>query len=499
MIKVAFIGAGGIGWTRTLVRDILTVPELRDTEIALTDIDADRLAVVERVIRRDIDHHKLPAAVAATTDRRAALKDADFVINAVRVGGMDLWRHDVEIPLKYGVDQCIGDTLGPGGIMNGMRSVPVTLEFCRDIREVAAPGAWFLNYVNPMSIVTWAALQEGGVNTLGLCHGVQHTCRLIADVLGLPVNEMDFTVGGVNHMTWFTRLLHRGRDVTARLPDAADTLLEKYPAERVRADLLRRTGYFMTESSGFTAELVPWYRKRPADVQRWSLPGRSHHGGETAGGWRFNMEKDTWFRHLAAELDTALEQPIDLDGRTYEHASYIIEALVTGRTYHGWFNVRNGPAITNLPADAIVETPAFVNREGVHVPAFGALPDVCAGLCAAMVSPQRLAVTAALTGDVDSLRQAMLLDPLTAAVCGTSEIEQMTDALLVAQADYLPRFAEAIPGAKARLAAGEPLGNCDPWPPTRYVPRSIEEMTAEGNDLRDICLSIFTGQHVRAQ
>jgi alpha-galactosidase len=499
MIKVTFIGAGGIGWTRTLTRDILSVPELRDTHIALTDIDTERLAVVERVIRRDIEHHDLPATVSATSNRREALADADFVINAVRVGGMEMWRHDVEIPLRYGVDQCIGDTLGPGGIMNGMRSVPVTLDFCKDIREVARPGAWFLNYVNPMSIVTWAALEEGGVQTLGLCHGVQHTCRLIAEVLDLPLAEMDFTVAGVNHMTWFLRLLHRGRDVTARLPEAAGVLLEKYPAERVRADLMQRTGYFMTESSGFTAELVPWYRKRPSDVEQWAKPGRSHHGGETAGGWRFNTEKDAWFRHLAHDLDTLLLTPIALDARSYEHASYIIEAMVTGRIYHGWFNVRNGGAIANLPADAVVETPAFVNREGVHLPAVGALPAVCAGLCANMIAPQRLAVRAALRGDVDALRQAMMLDPLTAAVCSTAEIEQMTDALLVAQADFLPQFAAAIPQAKARLAAAEPLGTHNLWPPTRFAPRSIAEMQAADNDLRDACLGIFTGQYVRAQ
>lgn len=499
MVKIAFIGAGGIGWTRTLVRDILTVPELRDAHIALTDIDAERLELVAGVIRGDIAHHGLPATLSATTDRREALTGAHFVISAVRIGGMEMWRHDVEIPLKYGVDQCIGDTLGPGGIMNGMRTVPVTLDFCREIREVATPGAWLLNYVNPMSIVTWAALEAGGVNTLGLCHGVQHTCRLIADVMGLPFEEMDFTVAGVNHMTWFTRLLHNGEDVTGRLAAMADVLVEKHPDEAVRADLLRRTGYFATESSGFTSELTPWYRKRPSDLTQWAHPGRSHHGGETAGGWRFNLEKETWFHHLASEVNDVLRAPIDLNERTFEHASYIIEAMVTGRTYRGWFNVRNSGAITNLSSDAIVESPGFVNREGIHTVIVGDLPDVCAGICSNMIAPQRLAVRAALTGDVDCLRQAMLLDPLTGAVCSTAEIEQMTDEMLVAQADYLPQFANAIPGARTRLKAAKPLGILDPWPPTRYAPRTIEALQADNNDLRDMCLSIFTGQHVRAQ
>ena len=499
MRKVTIIGAGGIGWTRTLARDILTVPELRDTAFALTDIDAERLAVVERVIRADIAAHDLPARVTASTDRREAMRDADYVINAVRVGGLEMWRSDVEIPLKYGVDQCIGDTLGPGGIMYGQRTVPVVLEFCRDMREVSKPGAWFLNYVNPMSIITWAVLDHGGVNALGLCHGVQHTSRMIAQALGLDFKEMDFHAAGVNHMTWFQRILHQGRDVTDQLRGATDRFLAEFPAEKVRVDLLRRTGFFTTESSGFVAELTPWYRKRPEDLARWALPGYSHHGGETAGGWRFNVEKQRWFDHLAADLDLELRTPIELDARTYEHAGYIIEAMETGREYRGCFNIRNEDRIPNLSADAVVETPCLADREGIHAPRVGPLPEACAAICNAMIAAQRLAVQAAVSGDVQQLEQAMMLDPLTAAVCTTTEISQMTDELLVAQADYLPQFKDAIPEAKRRLQQAESLGTRDIWPPTRQRPREIAEMERAGDGMRELILSIFTGRHVRAQ
>ena len=499
MPKVTLIGAGGIGWTRTFVRDIVAVPELCDTTFALTDIDAERLGIVERVIRSDLAAHGLPAQVTATTDRREALRDADYVINAVRVGGLDMWRTDIEIPLKYGVDQCIGDTLGPGGIMYGQRTVPVVLEFCRDVRELAKPGVWFLNYVNPMSIITWAALDYGGVNVLGLCHGVQHGSRMIAQVLGMDLKDMDFRAAGVNHMTWFTRLLHKGEDVTGRLLAEAERFESKFPAEKVRVDLLRRTGFFPTESSGFASELTPWYRKRQEDLAQWAVPGYSHHGGETAGGWRFNVEKERWFRHLAEELDRELDKPIELNVRTYEHASYIIEAMETGRVYKGCFNVRNEDCIVNLPPDAVVETPCFVDREGVHVPRFGGLPDICAGICSAMISAQRPAVKAAATGNIRLLKQAMMLDPLTAAVCTTKQISQMTDELLVAEAQHLPQFKDAIPDAERRLQEEEPLGTGDIWPTTRQRPREIAEMDGADDGMRELILSIFTGQQVRSQ
>jgi len=288
--------------------------------------------------------------------------------------------------------------------------------------------------------------------------------------------------------------------VTSKLAGMVDELDRKHPNERVRFDLLRRTGYFPTESSGFAAELTPWYRKNPEAVQQWSIPGRSHHGGETAGGWRFNTEKECWFDHLSDQIDDALSEPVELNARTFEHASYIIEAMETGRVYRGCFNLRNQGCITNLPDDAVVETPCFVDRAGVHVPQFGELPAACAAVCNAMIAPQRLAVKAALTGDADLLKQSMMLDPLTAAAGTTPAIWRMTDELLAAQADFLPQYAEAIAEARERLAQNAELASQDIWPGTRCRPRTIEEMVNDPEcNMREWALRIFTGQHVRAQ
>jgi len=503
MIKVAIIGAGSVGWTRQLARDILTVPELQDTIFSLTDIDEKRMQVSAEAIKGLIARHGLKAQVLTTTNRREALRDADYIINAVRVGGVEAWRKDVEIPLKYGVDQCIGDTLGPGGIMYGQRTVPVVLEFCRDIREVSKPNALFLNYVNPMSIITWAAAKYGRVNVLGLCHGVQHTARLIARVLKAEFKDLDVLAAGVNHMTWFLKIRHKGKDVTHSLLKAFENChdVPELVDEKVRIDLLRRTGYFCTESSGFCSELTPWYRKRPEALPEWiNLDTINHHAGESLGGWRFNMELQEYFSHATQKATQEPDIPLEPQFRSSEHASYIIEALETDRIYRGCFNVVNNHCISNLPPDAIVEVPCYVDRSGVHVSHVGELPPVCAAICNAMVAVQRMATDAAATGDVTLLKQAMMMDPLTSAVCTTPEIWRMVDELLVAQAEYLPQYKEAIPQAKKNIEEHGSLGRHTLWPPTRKKPRTFEEMMKNPEDkfVKEL-QKILRGQMTRAK
>ncbi|MCL4855146.1 MAG: hypothetical protein KJZ78_27605, partial [Bryobacteraceae bacterium] len=253
------IGAGSIGFTRRLVQDILTVPELQDTEFALTDINRQNLDMVSQLVKRDIRANHLDAKVSATTNRRRALEGADYVFSLVRVGGLEAFKTDIEIPLKYGIDQCVGDTICAGGIMYGQRGIPVLLDFCRDIREVAAPGCVFMNYSNPMAMLTWACNQYGGVKTIGLCHGVHHSWEQIANVLDLPMSEVDVVAAGINHQTWFVKVEHKGRDMTGKLLAG----FEKHPVysktEKVRIDMLRRFGYYTTESNGHVSEYVPWY------------------------------------------------------------------------------------------------------------------------------------------------------------------------------------------------------------------------------------------------
>ena len=280
--KVAFIGAGSIGFTRNLLKDLLSVPEFHNIQIAFTDINERNLSMVTQLCQRDIDANGLDIKIQATTNRREALKDAKYVFNLVRVGGLEAFELDVNIPLKYGIDQCVGDTLCAGGIMYGQRGIPVMLDFCKDIREVAHPDCLLLNYSNPNAMVTWACNKYGKVKTIGLCHGVQHGHQQIAEVLGLQQDEVDIICAGINHQTWYISVKHKGEDMTGKLLEG----FEKHPVysktEKVRIDMLRRFGYYSTESNGHLSEYVPWYRKRPEEIMDWiDLSDWIH--GETGG------------------------------------------------------------------------------------------------------------------------------------------------------------------------------------------------------------------------
>lgn len=472
-IKIAMIGAGSIGFTRTLMHDVLGVPELQDTTFAFTDISARNLAMMTQLARKDIAHNKLPAKIEPTGDRRRAIAGADFVVSMVRVGGLEGFKSDIDIPLKYGVDQCVGDTLCAGGIMYGQRNIAAILGFCKDIREVAKPGALFLNYANPNAMNTWAANAYGGVNCVGLCHGVQGGHHQIAEVIQLLVNknrrkgepgfidvtpkDVDIVCAGINHQTWYIKVQYRGEDWTGRLLEG----FERHPTykrtEKVRIDIMRRFGYFSTESNGHLSEYVAWYRKRPADIKKWIDMG-SWINGETGGYLRICTEARNWFH---TDFPNWMRQPAPTLGtraRSHEHGSYIIEGMTTGRVYRGHFNVVNRNAIANLPPDCVVEVPGYVNRLGLQIPRVGELPPGCAAVCNASVNVQRLAVLAAVDGDVTLLKQAMMMDPLVGAVCTTPEISQMTDEMLVAQAKWLPQYRRAIPAAKRRFASEPKLG-----------------------------------------
>ena len=474
-IKVAMIGAGSIEFTRKLVQDILTVPELADTEFAFTDIDKNNLEMVAQLVQRDIAANKRPAKLTATTNRRKALEGADYVFSVVRVGGLDAFKRDIEIPLKYGVDQCVGDTLCAGGIMYAQRGIPALLDFCKDIREVAANGVLLMNYSNPMAMLTWACNQYGGVRTVGLCHGVQGGCHQIADALGIPREELDIICAGINHQTWYISVKHKGKELTGRLLAA----FEKHPVysktEKVRIDMLRRFGFYTTESNGHVSEYVPWYRKRPGEIMRW-IDLDSWINGETGGYLRVCTESRNWFE---TEFPRWLKEPARVyspEHRSEEHGSRIIEAIETGRIYRGYFNVVNNGCIANLPGDCIIEAPGYVDGNGINVPRVGDLPLACAATCNASVQVQRMAVEAAVHGDATLLKQAMLHDPLCAAVCNPDEIWQMADDMLVALAPWLPQYKREIQKARKRLESAKPLGVHKGPGAARLKTRSIAEM-----------------------
>ena len=467
-IKVAFIGAGSIGFTRRLMRDILTVGELAETRFAFTDINRRNLDMVTQLCRKDIADNKLPAKVTATTDRRRAVADADYVVNCTRIGGLEAFKLDIDIPLKYGVDQCVADTLCIGGIMYGQRNIPCVLDFCRDIRDLAADNALFLNYANPNAMNTWAANEFGQVPTIGLCHGVEgghkQICRVIEFLINkgkgpkskgfVPVEtgDVDIICAGINHQTWYVQVVYDGQDWTDRLLAGFEAHPVYSKTEKVRIDVLRRFGYYSTESNGHLSEYVPWYRKRPREIRKW-IDLSSWINGETGGYLRVCTEGRNWFKTDFANWLKAEPHEISPANRSGEHGSYIIEGLETGRVYRGHFNVPNDGCISNLPDDCIVEVPGYVDRNGVSIPQVGDLPLACAATLSASVNVQRMSVHAAAGADVTLLKQAALHDPLTAAVCDPEEIWQMVDEMLVAQRKWLPQYAGEIPAARRRLAA----------------------------------------------
>jgi alpha-galactosidase len=391
----------------------------------------------------------------------------------------------------------VGDTICAGGIMYAQRTIPVLLDICRDIREVARPDALFLNYSNPMAMNTWACNQYGGVPTIGLCHGVQHGHEQIAECIEVWArreglvggdervtrDDVDIVCAGINHQTWYIKVQWRGMDMVPRMLE----LFEGHPShsqrEKVRVDVLRRFGYYSTESTGHLSEYLPWYRKRPEEIRQWADLS-VWINGETGGYLRHCIENRNWFE---TDFPNWLKEPapqIGPENRSSEHGSYIIEGLETGRAYRGHFNVINRGQITNLPDGCVIEIPGYVDRNGISMPVVGDLPLACAATCSASVRVQQMGMEAAVHGDVLLLKQAMLHDPLVGAVCNTEEVWQMADELLAAEAQWLPNYADgAIAAARERLAAHEANGTRVRLRTTegaaRLHTRSVEELALE--------------------
>jgi alpha-galactosidase len=470
-LKIAMIGAGSIGFTRCLMQDLLAVPEFAETTFAFMDIDPRNLDMVSQLCQRDIHANNLPAKIISTLDRREALRDADYIICTIRQGRLDAFQLDIDIPLKYGVDQCVGDTICAGGLMYAQRTIPELLSICKDIREVAKPGALFLNYSNPMAMNTWACNKYGGVQTVGLCHGVQGghwqitSCiemwakeqGLIPQDYKMHRREVDIVAAGINHQTWYIKAAWRGQNMIPLLPELFARHPEYQRTEKVRIDVLQRFGYYSTESNGHLSEYLPWYRKRPDEINRW-IDLSSWINGETGGYLRVCTEGRNWFETDFPQWLKETPPVISSENRSEEHGSYIIEALETGRPYRGHFNVINHGHITNLPDGCAVEIPGYVNRTGINMPVVGDLPLACAATCSASVHVQEMGVEAAVHGDVNLLKLAMLHDPLVGAVCNPEEVWQMADEMLVAQAQWLPNYETEIPNAKARLEKAERNG-----------------------------------------
>jgi alpha-galactosidase len=421
-----------------LVGDMLTFPALDDSEFALMDIDGKRLQQTARVTSEMVEQTGGDARIEATTDRQEALHGADYVLNMINVGGTEPFENEIRIPESYGVEQAIGDTLGPGGIFRGLRTLPTMLDIARDM-ETHCPDALLLNYTNPMAILCWAMFEATSIETVGLCHSVQHTIEAIADYLDVPANEIDHWVAGINHMAWVLTCEHDGEDLCPRLRDAMDRE-DIYEQDTVRFELLDHFGAFPTESSHHNSEYHPYFRTDEDRIEELSGTGYAERM-ETAtylDGWKErSRERDD---SLATDSGQGDDAPVTVE-RSEEYASRLIDAIETDTPRRLNLNVSNrSGAITNLPDDACVEVPCLVDGTGVHPCTVGDLPPQLADLNRSNIGAQRLAVEGFLDEDRERVFQAVKRDPLTAAALTLPESQAMTEDLCAANAEYLPAF-----------------------------------------------------------
>lgn len=435
MPKIAMIGAGSQIFCKTLTSDILATPALQGSEIRLMSRTRPKLDRMHRFIQRMIDENRLPATVSSTLDRREALKDADYVVVMFQVGGVDAFQVDYEIPMKYGVDQCIADTLGPGGVMRANRHIPVLVDMAREMKELC-PGALLLNYANPMAMCCMAlgrVLENG--QFVGLCHGVQTTLDLISGYTGVPKDDIDFLSAGINHMGWFLSLKDKrdGTDLYPRFKELCEKP-EFYVNEKVRIEVMRHFGYFMTESTGHLSEYIPWFRKNQKALDLYC--DEPSFGGETGAYYKYCRMIDDKYK----DVDYLEFESTDISHRSVEYCSYILEARETDKPFRLQGNVRNDGYITNLPDGVCVEVPCMVDVRGLHPLRVGALPSQLAALNQSNVTVQTLAVDAAFSGDPEHLVHAMAMDPLASAVLTLRETREMASEMLEAQRPWLPQF-----------------------------------------------------------
>lgn len=438
MTKITFIGAGSLGFTHELVRDILTFPLLQDVELALMDIHPGRLEWAKRGVEKLIAAGNHPARVTATLDRVEALRGADVVLTTILAGSTEVWRHDIEIPKKYGVDINVGDTRGPSGIFRFLRTINPMMDIVRDMERVC-PNAILLNYTNPMAMLVSAMQKQTFLTVTGLCHSVQGTAMMLAEWIGAPYEEIDYLCAGINHQAWYLDFRWKGQDAYPLLHKAITERPEIYNAEPVRNEMYLALGKYVTESSGHNSEYNWWFRKRPDLIEKYCTHGTNWNPGEYAYILKeYQRNEATWQQQVQA----ALERPLTAEDlrRGHEYAAYIINALRGGEPFRFNGNVQNTHLITNLPQNACVEVPVLVDRAGFHPFHVGDLPAECALLTALSSGIEELAIQASLAGDPTLVYRAICHDPLTAAVLSLAEIRAMTNELFAVHQPYLPQF-----------------------------------------------------------
>ena len=435
--KIAFVGAGSFGFTRNLVRDLVSYPAFADATIALMDIDPERLDAIRRACERIVAEGKRPARIVATLDRREALEGADGVVTTILQGGVDVFQHDILIPKKYGVDTNVGDTRGPSGIFRFLRTVNPILDIAADIARYC-PGAVYLNYTNPMAMLCRAV--QGAYPSLvasGLCHSVQGTAAMLANWIGAKPDEVSYTCAGINHQAFYIDYRWKGRDAYPLIRKAILERPEVYNQEIVRNEMFLALGYYVTESSGHNSEYNAWFRKRPDLIEKYCKPGTGWNPGEYAYILNSYRNREATWR---AEIDKWFKEPLDLS-RGQEYAASIFNAVFgDGEMFKFNGNVRNFGLVDNLPYGCCVEVPVLASRRGLEPIHVGALPPQCALLSGTNAQIEEMVVAASAAGDREMVYQAVCFDPLTAAVCSLREIRAMVDEMFAANADYLPQF-----------------------------------------------------------
>ena len=441
MSKVTFIGAGSFGFTRKLVKDVLTFPLLEDATICLMDIDPLKLGYIEQAVRRIVREGNYPATVESTVSREEALEGADYVIVTILVGQTDVWRTDIEIPKQYGIDTNIGDTRGPSGIFRSMRTTPVMVDIARDMERLC-PNAVMLNYTNPMVINCRAIQKETSIVATGLCHSVQGTASMLARWIGAPPDEITYTCAGINHMAWYLTYEWNGEDAYPLIRQAITERPEVYNEEQVRNEMFLHLDYYPTESSGHHSEYNPWFRKRPDLIEKYCTHGTGWNPGEYAYVLtHYSAREDDWEEQIREWLDDS--EPLNLT-RGYEYAAYIINALEGGDSFQFNGNMPNGdgstPLVDNLPVEACVEIPVWASKKGLESVRVGPLPASVAMLTGLSAQIEELAVEGIIEGDPRKIFQAILHDPLTTAVLSMAEIREMVNEMFAANVEHLPTF-----------------------------------------------------------
>ena len=428
MPKITFIGAGSVVFTYHLLGDIFSFPELTKCDIALMDIDPERLRIAEIMAHKVAEKLGAHPKISAYQDRKAALEGADYAINMIQVGGYPATLIDFEVPKRYGLQQTIADTLGIGGIFRALRTIPVMLDMCRDMEEVC-PGVTFLNYVNPMAMNTWAVLQATKIKTVGLCHSVQGTAGQLAQYMGIPAAELTYRCAGINHVAFYLELEHKGQDAYPLLRQAAQRE-EIWRCDPVRFELFKRLGYFVTESSEHNAEYNPYFirRDRPDLVERFQVPIDEY--------LRRCQAQNLWWEQMRQQL---LDGTADFTPeRSNEYAALIIHSMETNTLRVIYGNVLNRDLITNLPQGCCVEVPCLVDRNGLQPTVIGEMPPQLAALQSTNINVQGLVVEAVLTGKKEHVYHAAMFDPHTSAELTLDEIHALVDDLFQAHGEMIP-------------------------------------------------------------